>query len=64
MKNRLEEIRKDRGIRQEELALALGVSPRTVEAWEAGKNVPSGAAQRLLYLLEQDHSLIDRLVTQ
>ena len=49
---------------QKGLALALGVSPRTVEAWEAGKNVPSGAAHRLLYLLEQDHSLIDRLVTQ
>ena len=49
---------------QKGLALALGVSPRTVEAWEAGKNVPSGAAQRLLYLLEQDHSLIDRLVIQ
>ena len=34
MKNRLEEIRKDRGIRQEELALALGVSRQTIGSLE------------------------------
>ena len=46
---------------QRGLATVLGVSSRTVEAWEAGKNVPSGAARHLLYLLDSDHSLVERL---
>ena len=41
MKNRLEEIRKDRGIRQEELALALGVSRQTIGSLENGWYNPS-----------------------
>ena len=41
MKNRLEEIRKDRGIRQEELALALGVSRQTIVSLENGRYNPS-----------------------
>ena len=41
MKNRLEEIRKDRGIRQEELALALGVSRQTIGSLENGRHNPS-----------------------
>ena len=41
MKNRLEEIRKDRGIRQEELALALGVSRQTIGSLENGRYNPS-----------------------
>ncbi len=31
----------------------LGVSPKTVEAWEAGKNKPSGSSSRLLELLDE-----------
>lgn len=49
---------------QRALARALGVSTRTVEAWEAGKNVPSGAARHLLFLLDGDHSLVQRLVAE
>lgn len=49
---------------QRALARALGVSSRTVEAWEAGKNVPSGAARHLLFLLDGDHSLVQRLVVK
>ena len=37
----LEEIRKDRGIRQEELALALGVSRQTIGSLENGRYNPS-----------------------
>ena len=37
MENRLEEIRKARGIKQEDLALELGVSRQTVSKWKAGK---------------------------
>lgn len=56
--------RKVLNLSQKGLAAALGVSPRTVEAWEAGINVPSGAAQRLLYLFECDHSLVERLIAR
>ena len=41
MKNRLEEIRKERGIKQEELAAALGVSRQTVGSLENGRYNPS-----------------------
>ena len=41
MKNRIEEIRKDRGIRQEEFARALGVSRQTISSLETGRYNPS-----------------------
>ena len=41
MKNRIEEIRKARGIRQEELAKMLGVSRQTVSSLETGRYKPS-----------------------
>lgn len=41
MKNRLEMLRKEKGIRQEDLAQALGVSRQTVISLEKGKYNPS-----------------------
>lgn len=41
MKNRLEELRKQRGIRQEELADALEVSRQTIGSLENGRYNPS-----------------------
>ena len=41
MKNRLEQIRKDRGITQEELANILEVSRQTVNSLENGRYNPS-----------------------
>ena len=41
MKNRLEELRKSRGIRQEELAAALEVSRQTIGSLENGRYNPS-----------------------
>jgi len=41
MKNRLEVLRRERGIRQEDLAQALGVSRQTVISLEKGKYNPS-----------------------
>jgi len=41
VKNRLEEIRKQRGIRQEELAEALEVSRQTIGSLENGRYNPS-----------------------
>ena len=41
MKNRTEEIRKGRGIRQEEFAKTLGVSRQTISSLETGRYNPS-----------------------
>ena len=41
MKNRIEEIRKARGIRQEEFAKTLGVSRQTISSLETGRYNPS-----------------------
>ena len=41
MKNRIEDIRKQRSIRQEELARVLGVSRQTVSSLENGRYNPS-----------------------
>lgn len=41
MKNRLEELRKARGLRQEELADALEVSRQTIGSLENGRYNPS-----------------------
>ena len=41
MKNRIEEIRTERGIRQEELARAMGVSRQTISSLENGRDNPS-----------------------
>jgi len=52
----VKEIRHSTGLTQGLFAKWLGVSKRTVEAWEAGRNTPSGPSSRLLQLL-QSHVL-------
>ena len=41
MKNRIEEIRKAKGIRQEEFAKQMGVSRQTISSLETGRYNPS-----------------------
>ena len=41
MKNRIEAIRKERGIRKEEFAKLMGVSRQTISSLETGKYNPS-----------------------
>ena len=41
MKNKIEQIRKERGIRQEEFAKLLGVSRQTISSLETGRYNPS-----------------------
>ena len=54
----IKRIRISAGMTQVLFAEFLGVSVKTVEAWEAGTNHPSGAASRLLSMIEQDKELI------
>ena len=40
MKNRIEQIRKERGIRQDEFAKLMGVSRQTISSLETGRYNP------------------------
>ena len=41
MENKIEQIRKEKGIRQEDFARALGVSRQTISSLETGRYNPS-----------------------
>nr|DAQ86948.1 MAG TPA: putative transcriptional regulator [Caudoviricetes sp.] len=47
-------IRQSTGLTQKKFACFIGVSVKTVEAWESGRNHPDGAACRLLALTKKD----------
>ncbi len=46
---------------QKSFAALIGVSKRTVEAWECGKCTPSPTARKLIHLLSIDPSLVQKL---
>lgn len=53
----IKEIRKNVDMTQTLFAQLLGVSKKTVEAWEAGTNLPNGSAKRLLQLFAENPAL-------
>ena len=55
------EIRESLQMTQKTFASILGVSRRTVEAWETGKSNPTPTAKKLLFLIQEDHTLIEKL---
>ena len=57
-------VRSKLNLSQRGFAAVLGVSARTVEAWEIGRNIPSGSTRHLLYLIENNGSLVDQLITK
>ena len=52
----IKEIRNRTGLTQVLFAKFMGVSVKTVESWEAGRNHPDGAACRLLTLTKENPS--------
>ena len=50
----IKEIRNSTGLTQVLFAKYMGVSVKTVEAWEAGRNHPDGAACRLLTITRRN----------
>ena len=49
----IKQIRKKSGMKQAVFANYMGVSSKTVEAWELGRTHPTGPAYRLLRILEE-----------
>ena len=58
----IKEIRAKTGLSQPLFAMAMGVSVKTLESWEQGRNTPSGAAVRLLEIIEQNTDIIDKFI--
>ena len=56
----IKRIRQKTGLSQVVFAGSLGVSPKTVEAWENGRNKPEGASRRLLEVVRDDPEFLRR----
>lgn len=51
-------IRKRLGFTQAMFAAVIGVSTKTVEAWETGTNRPIGPARRMISLIQLDPEIL------
>ena len=56
----IKKIRNQLGLTQSIFAYIFGVSIKTVEAWESGRNQPAGPAQRMLSILEKDKMFLKK----
>ena len=54
-------IRKNIGMTQVLFAALMGVSTKTVEAWESGRNTPEGPARRMLAMFQADPALPQKM---
>ena len=58
-----DQVKKNRnteGMSQRSFAGYQGVTKKPVESWEAGTNHPSGAASRILSMMEMDRELVEK----
>ena len=56
----IKKVRTNLELSQSAFANIIGVSKKAVEAWESGKNVPQGPAQRIIELLDKDPAIADK----
>ena len=56
----IKSVRNTLQMTQATFAAVMGVSTKTVEAWEAGTNMPIGTARRMLSLLKADPALLTK----
>jgi putative transcriptional regulator len=56
----IKQIRNSVGLSQVIFASSLGVSKKTVEAWERGRNTPAGPSRRLLQLIRDNPEVIEQ----
>ena len=57
----IKQIRNKLHLTQDAFALTLGVSKKTVEAWESGRNTPQGPAVRIITLLDRQPKLLESI---
>lgn len=55
----IKKIRINLHLSQRSFAEVVGVSPKTVEAWESGANSPAGSSARIIELMEKDNHLLE-----
>ena len=58
-KDDIKRIRTTHQMTQRIFAEIVGVSQKTVEAWETGTNRPTGSAMRVMQLIEADDDILD-----
>lgn len=56
----VKELRQSLNMTQSTFAAVMGVSNKTVEAWEKGTNTPAGTARRMIGMLLADHSIPEK----
>ena len=57
----IKEIREKSHFTQAYLGEILGVSVKTIQAWEGETNKPSGAAKRMLQIIEKNPAILEEL---
>ena len=60
----IKDIRLKANLSQSAFANFMGVSKKTVEAWEAGTNIPQGSSQRLLEIISRDLTILHQYIEQ
>lgn len=56
----IKEIRQSLKMTQRTFAAVMGVSNKTVEAWEKGTNTPTGTARRMIGMLKADKTIPEK----
>lgn len=59
--SQIKTLRKSLNFTQELFARTLGVSIKTVEAWESGRNIPAGPAQRMMEILKKNPRVLEEM---
>lgn len=60
--NDVAKIRLKTGLSQSQFAVALQISPRTLQQWEQGRRQPSGAANTLLRIISRHPEVLHEVI--
>ena len=61
-KEKIKELRQKVNLPQKYFAELLGVTLKSVEAWETGKRKPTGSTKRLFQLIDKDPALVNSIM--
>jgi len=56
----IKKIREKLNLSQKTFAEVIGVSIKSVEAWEAGRSEANGSAQRILFIIDHDEKSLEK----